>query len=83
VRQPVKEAPPAPQASSAFKRFVADTVIKGVFQGTPPRILMNGRTLQAGEIADKSLGISFESIDVEKKTITFKDATGATVVRKY
>ncbi len=80
---PVKEAPVIPQASSAFKRFVADATIKGVFQGNPPRIFINGRTVQAGDIADKSLSITFDRIDAEKKTITFKDNTGATVLRKY
>jgi hypothetical protein len=83
MREVAKETPPAPKASSSFKRFVADATIKGVFQGTPPRILINGRTLHAGEIADKSLGISFDSINPENRTIIFKDAAGATVTRKY
>jgi len=58
-----------------FKRFVADARITGVFQGTPPRALINGRMIRAGEMVDQTLGV-FDSIDAEKKTITFEDRTG-------
>jgi hypothetical protein len=73
----------APKASAAFKRFVADARITGVFQGTPPRALINGRMIRAGEVVDQTLGVVFDSIDAEKKTITFKDRTGIPATRKY
>jgi len=73
----------APKASAAFKRFVADARITGVFQGTPPRALINGRMIRAGEVVDKALGVVFDSIDAEKKTITFKDRAGIPATRKY
>lgn len=73
----------APRASAAFKRFVADARITGVFQGTPPRALINGRTVRAGEVVDLALGVVFDSIDSEAKTITFKDRAGNPATRKY
>ena len=73
----------APKASAAFKRFVADARITGVFQGTPPRALINGRMIRAGEVVDQTLGVVFDSIDAEMKTITFKDRTGTTATRRY
>lgn len=72
-----------PKASPAFRRFVADARITGVFQGNPPRAFINGRIVRAGEVIDQDLGVVFESIDAENKTITFKNRAGVTVVRKY
>lgn len=69
--------------SEEFRAFVSAARINGVFQGNPPRALINGRTIRAGESADTVLGIVFESVDPEKKTITFKDRSGATITRKY
>ena len=73
----------APRASAAFKRFVADARITGVFQGTPPRALINGRMIRAGEVVDPASGVVFDSIDAEKKTITFKDRAGIPATRRY
>lgn len=69
--------------SEEFRAFVSAARINGVFQGNPPRALINGRTIRAGEAAEMVLGIVFESVDPDKKTITFKDRTGATITRKY
>ena len=69
--------------SDEFRAFVSAARINGVFQGNPPRALINGRTIRAGESADTILGIVFVSVDPDKKTITFKDRTGAAITRKY
>jgi len=69
--------------SEEFRLFVANARINGVFQGNPPRALINSRTIRAGEAVDSALGITFESVDPDRKTITFKDRTGATITRKY
>ncbi len=69
--------------SEEFRAFVSAARINGVFQGNPPRALINGRTIRAGEAAEMVLGIVFENVDPDKKTITFKDRTGATITRKY
>jgi Tfp pilus assembly protein FimV len=72
-----------PQVSAAFRRLVADMKITGVFQGIPPRAHINGRLIRAGDTVDKQLNVIFDSIDQEKKTITFRDEAGATVTRRY
>ncbi len=71
------------EATPAFRSFVADAKISGVFQGTPPRAFINGRLVRLGEVVDSSLGIRFDSIDPKTKNIVFKDASGATVGRLY
>ena len=73
----------APEASAEFRSFVANAKISGVFQGTPPRMFINGRLARAGEKVDEGLGIIFETIDVPKKLVIFKDESGAIVTRKY
>ena len=86
---PVPSAPPppasvvVPKASNAFKAFVSEAKISGVFQGTPARALINGRTVRAGDLVNKELGVYFESIDVSTKMITFVDEAGARVSRRY
>jgi hypothetical protein len=73
----------AVNASPQFRSWVAAARISGVFQGAVPRALINGRTIRAGALADEGLGITFESIDAETKTIVFKDRYGAEVSRRY
>jgi hypothetical protein len=73
----------APAASAAFRTFVADASIGGVFQGTPSRALINGSIVREGQVVDSSLGIEFERIDSDKKAIFFKDSTGAEVSKNY
>lgn len=70
-------------ASPAFRSFVANVKITGVFQGDTPRAIINGRTLRVGEFVNAAMGISFDSIDAEKKQIVFRDNNGVTVARKY
>jgi len=73
----------APAASSAFRAYVASAMIGGVFQGHPARALINGAIVREGQVVEEPLGIAFERIDVDKKTITFRDATGAEVSKNY
>jgi len=70
-------------ASPAFRSFVANSKISGVFQGTPVRAFINGTLYRAGDVVSLTLGIRFAGIDADAKTITFRDDTGATVTRKY
>ena len=69
------------EASAAFRSFVGGLKISGVFQGNPPRALINGRTYRTGELVDIPLGVAFDSADADKKIVTFKDRTGATTTR--
>ena len=73
----------APEANSAFRSYVANAKVSGVFQGTPARAVINGKLTRAGETADPGLGIMFDSLDPEKRLLIFKDKSGATVSRRY
>jgi hypothetical protein len=73
----------APAASAAFRTFVANANIGGVFQGTPSRALINGSIVKEGAVVDSILGIEFERIDSDKKAIFFKDGSGAEVSKDY
>jgi len=73
----------APAASPAFRAFVSNATIGGVFQGVPSRALINGTVVREGQVLDSSLGIAFERADSEKKVIYFKDYTGAEVAKNY
>jgi hypothetical protein len=73
----------APAASAAFRTFVANASIGGVFQGHPSRALINGSIVKEGQTVDGGLGIEFERIDADKKSIFFKDGTGAEVSKDY
>lgn len=70
-------------ASAAFRAWVANARINGVFQGDPPRALINGRTFRSGQIVDPSLGIVFDGLQADGKSIVFRDGTGATVTRRF
>jgi hypothetical protein len=71
------------EASPAFRAFVGQIRINGVFQGSPARALLNGHTYREGELVDPSLAIYFDSVIADKKLIVFRDASGAIVQRKY
>ncbi len=71
------------EASPAFRTFVANAKITGVIQGSPAKIILNGRLARAGDVVESALGVVFESIDSEKKQLVFKDKAGAVVTRKY
>jgi hypothetical protein len=73
----------APAANTQFRTFVANASIGGVFQGTPSKAIINGRIVREGQVVESQLGIMFDRIDAAKKTIYFKDATGAEVAKAY
>jgi hypothetical protein len=73
----------APSASAAFRSYVANAVIGGVFQGRPARALINGTIVREGQIVNSALGIAFERINSPRKMIYFKDYTGAEVSKNY
>jgi hypothetical protein len=70
-------------AGPAFRAFVASATIGGVFQGHPSRALINGVIAREGQVIDEVQGITFERIDAERKTIYFRDSTGAEVSKNY
>jgi len=70
-------------ASVAFRIFVANAKVNGVFQGNPPRAFINGRMYREGEVVDSALGITFQGIKADLKQIIFKDRTESIVTRRY
>jgi hypothetical protein len=72
-------------ASPAFRSFVANLKISGVFQGQgkPARAFINGRIVQAGEVVDAGFGVTFDGIDISRNEIVFTDKSGAKASRKY
>ena len=79
VAQPV----PPPPVSDAFKQFVVNLRVNGVFQGENPRAMLNGKMYHPGDIVEPKLGISLLKIEVEAKQIVFRDADGAILPRHY
>ena len=71
------------EATPAFRAFVANAKIPGVFPGDSPRAMINNRLTRVGDIVDSALGITFDGVDADKRQIIFKDKTGATVTRRY
>jgi hypothetical protein len=73
----------AGEASQQVRSWVASAKISGLFAGTPPRMLINGRMVLGGQIADDALEITFAGIDPKSKMLVFRDKNGATVSRKF
>jgi hypothetical protein len=73
----------APEAAPEFRAFVVGARISGIFQGNPARAVINGKLSRAGEVVDPGLGIIFEGLDDGRKSLVFKDRTGATVTRRF
>jgi cytoskeletal protein RodZ len=73
----------APEASAPFRSYVANAKVSGVFQGTPARVVINGKLTRAGDVVDPGLGIVFDGIDSGRRHLVFKDQSGATVSRRF
>jgi hypothetical protein len=71
----------APQASPAFRAFIANLRITGFVAGASPKALINGRLVRVGESVDSTLGITFAGVKDDQ--LLFKDKTGASVTRRY
>jgi hypothetical protein len=71
------------EASVAFRYLVTDAKVTGVYQGSPPRALINGRLMRVGHMLDEGLAISFEGIDAENRVLNFVDRSGARVSKGY
>lgn len=76
-------APVRPSPSVRFVRYADALKVSGVFQGTPPRALVDGRLVRAGEVIDPVLGVRFAGVDAETKHLILEDETTARVLVKY
>jgi len=79
---PVEEPPPPPP-SDAFRQFVVNLRVNGVFQGEPARAMLNKKMYRTGEIVDEKLRITFYKVDGETRDLIFRDDTGAIMPRHY
>ena len=70
-------------ASPEFRTFVANARVSGVFQGAPPRAMINGKLTRVGETTEAGLGVIFAGLDTEKRHLIFKDRSGAIISRRY
>ena len=71
-----------PGASPEFRARVVGLRLSGVFEGEPARAMIDGRLVRAGEVIDERLGLRFDGLEPGRR-LRFRDASGATVVRKY
>ncbi len=71
----------APEASAAFRTFIANLRVTGLVGGVTPKAFINGRVIRVGETVDSNLGITFEGLSANQ--LVFKDKSGATVMRRY
>lgn len=76
-----KKAPPPPSAE--FRTLIVNLRVNGVFQGSHPRALLNGRLMNAGEILDQSMLVRFMGVDVVHKQLLFEDGNGSQMQRHY
>ncbi len=70
-------------SSRAFRLFVANARITGVFQGSPARVMINGKLTRAGDRVDPDLGIVFDGLSPDRRQLIFSDRSGAKVFRGY
>ena len=70
-------------ASAAFRSFIADAKVSGVFQGSSPRAFINGRLIRVGQEVEDGLGITLNGIDAENRQLLFQDRFGAKVSKSY
>lgn len=74
---------PPPEPSPAFRAYVVNLKVSGVFQGESARAMFNGKLYRLGEVVDSKLGIVFARIDPETKHLIFEDSKGAVMMRRY
>lgn len=83
IKATTTEVSDGPAASAAFLQWVDTAKIGGVFQGNPPRALINGKIARLNQTVDDDLGITFDGVDAENRQVIFKDKTGATANKRY
>lgn len=70
-------------ASAAFRAFVTEAKVTGVYQGSPPRAFINGRLVRVGQSVEEGLAITFDGINSDNRVLLFVDGSGARVSKRY
>ena len=77
-------SPPLPAPSARFVSFVnKDLKVGAVYQGPPPRVIMNGRLVRIDDDVDSVLGIRFVGADLKARELILQDYTGAQIRVNY
>lgn len=71
--------PAAPAPSPALVRYAENLRLGAVLQGDPARALINGRTFRTGDVTDHEHGITLAAVDLERKTLLFRETSGAEI----
>lgn len=71
------------EASPAFRSFITEAKVTGVYQGSPPRAFINGRLVRVGQMLDEGMAITFDGIDADNRMLLFEDRSGARVSKRY
>lgn len=71
------------EPAAAFRQWVAAATVSGVMTGSQARAMVNGRVVTEGETVESRLGIVFDRVVADHRVIVFKDATGASVGKRY
>jgi hypothetical protein len=79
----VAPAEPAPPPSDAFRQFVVNMRVNGVFQGENARAMLNGKMYHVGDLVEPKLNVTLFKVDPEAKQLVFRDETGAIMARRY
>ena len=75
--------PPPPPPTDAFRQFVVNLRVNGIFQGENARAMLNNKMVFPGDVVNAKLAITLLRIDVDTKQLIFRDDTGATVTRRF
>ncbi|TAG31288.1 MAG: hypothetical protein EAZ36_03115 [Verrucomicrobia bacterium] len=78
---PAANLPPRP--SARFAQYAKEVSISGVFQGNPPRALLNGRVVRVGDVVEPNFGVTFVGLDPEKKQLILRETSGAEIRVRY
>lgn len=78
-----KDAPVRLVMTPAFRAWIDEVRITGVVSGAAPRAIINGRLFRPGDMVDATAGITFESLDGERKQVMFRDDTGMLAGKGY
>lgn len=75
--------PNAPKPGPAFVKFATALKISGVVPGASAKAMLNGTLYHAGDVIDRSLGITLVDVNGEKKFLVLRDQNGVVLRLTY
>ncbi len=79
------KAPAAPVMTAAFRLWLEGVRINGVSAtaGAAPRVIINGRLVRPGDTIDSAEAITFDSLDVDRRMVMFRNRAGMVAGKSY